>query len=464
MEITQQREGDKTPSLNPLSFILGCNTPQEVAKAQLEVNVERDLPWLETKPQHDRALVIVAGGASLKTRWPEIMLHGADILSLNNSYSFLLDKGIIPDYWMLMDARKENVDFLRDKHKDVRHFVAAQCHPSIFEELKGFDTTLFLTIFPDTLELTSHIDKEKVRLAANAGTVGIKALSLAYALGYRKLFLYGYDSSYAEDEHHAYEQKLNDESKKIEVYLDDKKYITTATLANQATDFCAFTRALTEAYGFEITLCCDGLLPDMVAYCNKLGEVPLEDRERKKYEEMWKFDLYRKDAPGEGMVDEAIKALGLKSGDSVIDFGCGTGRASQKMLDSGLNVTSVDFASNCMDADVKLNFVNACLWDLPEMQADYGYCTDVMEHIPMEKVLLVLQGIRDRCSKGAFFNIATRPDMLGGLIGRKLHMTVIAKEDWLKILQKYWPSIEMRPHINDKEVTFICLTEENKNG
>ncbi len=436
--------------LRPIEFIPGCNTAPEVTRAQLLINIERDLPWLETQEPKKKALSIIGGGASLK-HYVDFIDLDTDIMALNNSYAFLMERGVEPDYYMLLDAREENVDFLRTPAKKTKHLIAAQCHPSVFDALEGYDTTLYITTLPDVLELTKHIDKPKIQIAGGVGTVGIKALCMAYALGYRELYLYGYDSSYEDGAHHAFPQALNDNTSTIDIYLNGKKYVTSPTMAHQAAEFCSLAQGMVKHYGFDINLRCSGLLPDLVAYSNAEGEIPLEDRERAKYEQIWTHDVYRKTAPGESMVDMAVELLDMKQGQSVIDFGCGTGRASAKLLAMGYDVLSIDHAANCVDAGIALNFKQACLWDLPDVTADIGYCTDVMEHIPMEKVGAVLAGIA-RTTKKAFFNIATRDDSLGSLIGKKLHMTVIPASDWLKLMQGYWSSVRMVE--NEGEVIF----------
>lgn len=448
----------KTSGLSPITFIPGCNTPADVTRSQLIENVERDIPWLELEPLKDRPLVIVAGGPSLKERWFEIESHGGDILALNNAYNFLLDKGIDPDYFMLLDARADNVDFLRSPCKKTRHYIAAQCHPCVFDALTGYDTRLFLTILPDTLELTAHINKPKHRIAGAVGTVGIKALPLAYALGYRELHLYGYDSSYRNSEHHAFVQKLNDTSKVIDVYLNGKRYVTTPTLAHQVSEFCEFAAGMTRM-GFDINLHCDGLLPDMVTFSNQEGEKPIELREREKYEQVWKHSEYRRQAPGERYISLAVQLLGAKRGETIIDFGCGTGRAAQRLQDMGYCVTGVDFAANCLDEGITVPLVQACLWDMPVIKAKFGFCTDVMEHIPNERVEEVLKQISERCSS-AFFNISTGSDNMGALIGKTLHLTVMNAANWEKLLIKYWGCVETT--VNDGSVIFVVRNPKQR--
>ena len=436
-------------NLHPITFIPGANCPAEQIQTQLRQNVRRDIPWLAMEPEKEAPLAIVAGGPSLKRRWPELYRY-TDVLALNGAYRFLLERDVVPKYFMMLDARKENLSFLQHPCHQTRHFLAAQCHPECFDALQAYDTTLYLTVLPGTLEAVEGINKPRVQIAGTVGTVGIKALCLAYALGYREVHLFGYDSSY-EDSHHAFEQRLNDDTPTIDIHLEGKRYITAPTFAHQAAEFCEFAAGLSRDHGMSIELHCDGLLPHMVDYSNRMGETPLELREKAKYQEIWTHDAYRKDAPGESFVYRAVKALHMYEGDTVIDYGCGTGRGAKRFQDFGMQVTGVDFAPNALETEIP--FIESCLWDLPDIESDFAYCTDVMEHIPPEKVPDVIEGIAKRTSRGAFFNIATREDNLGRLIGRKLHMTVMTAEAWRQVLARYW-DVEMTE--TEGEATFVC--------
>jgi hypothetical protein len=410
------------------------------------------LKWLEEEPLKDVPLVIVAGGPSLKYQWIEITRHGGHVLALNNTYAFLRERDIEPEYFMLLDARRENMEFVRNPSPNTRHFLSAQCDPDIVNSLDN------VTLYFSHEENAKKIPGKKVMLSAPAGTVGMKALSLGFALGYREFHLYGYDSSYA-DTHHAYPQPLNDGANTVEVFIEPggKKYVTTPSLASQATEFIPFVRDLMQL-GCSFELHCSGLLPDLVAASNARGEIPLIDRERAKYEEIWSRENYGEFAPGEHFVDLAIWELGIKPGDSVIDYGCGSGKAATMFQRHGMNTTGIDFAMNCVHPGAEFSvFLVACLWELPDVQADWAYCTDVMEHIPSEKVNDVLRGIAKRTRKGAFFNIATRDDVMGGMIGKRLHMTVLTAEAWLDLLSQYW-SVEMTA--GDGEVYFICTPKQ----
>lgn len=428
--------------LHPLRFEPGCNTPADVIRWQFRQNIERDVHWLKQGEPKNRPLAIVAGGPSLNDYWQELVALDADVMALNGAYQFMLDRWKAPEYFMLLDARPQNVDFVRRTDEDTVHLIAAQCHPDIFDALLGDKVVLYLTTLDYAREDTAHIDKPKTLIAGSVGTVGFKALCMAYALGYRELHLFGYDSSYAQT-HHAFPQPLNDNVNTIDVHLSDgRQFITTPSFAHQAAEFPWFASGMVRHYGMQIDLHCKGLLPALVEIANMEGETPIEERERAKYVTMWNSPMYRKMAPGEGQIDDAARLLGMKPGDSVIDFGCGTGRGAQALQDKGFKVTAVDFAPNCLDEGITVPFVQGCLWDLPDIRADWGYCTDVMEHIPTEKVGDVLKSIAERV-KGCYFAIATRDDSLGWIAGKKLHLSILQPAQWRQLLGAHWKNIDI---------------------
>ena len=160
-----------------------------------------------------------------------------------------------------------------------------------------------------------------------------------------------------------------------------------------------------------------------------------------KYGRLWEMPQYRQYAPGEDLATLFLSQAKPRRSASVIDFGCGTGRGALMLsLIGGLRVTMVDFVGNCLDLDVRnivqsqpdrLQFVKADLEVGVPLAAEYGFCTDVMEHIPPDKVDLVLNNIL-RSAQHVFFSIATQDDALGKLIGEPLHLTVRPYTWWLE--------------------------------
>jgi hypothetical protein len=159
------------------------------------------------------------------------------------------------------------------------------------------------------------------------------------------------------------------------------------------------------------------------------------------YEEMWKRPEYRVVAPGEDVAQLFASIARPPKGATLVDLGCGTGRGGLALaVFAELNVTMVDFASNSLDEDIlpileaqphAIRFVQADLTKSVPVKAEYGYCTDVMEHIPPADVDAVLNNCL-MAAEHVFFQISTVDDVCGALIGHPLHLSVHPYEWWLK--------------------------------
>jgi len=166
--------------------------------------------------------------------------------------------------------------------------------------------------------------------------------------------------------------------------------------------------------------------------------------EQEKYQKMWEFPQYRQVAPGEDVAQLFLQIAKPRHDAEVIDFGAGTGRGALSLaFFGGLRVKMLDFAANCLDEDVRnatqsqperMSFVQHDLMKEVPFSAEYGYCTDVMEHIPPDDVDTVLMNVL-RAAQHVFFQISCVDDVCGKLIGAPLHLTVKPHDWWLKKFQ-----------------------------
>jgi len=168
------------------------------------------------------------------------------------------------------------------------------------------------------------------------------------------------------------------------------------------------------------------------------------------YQKCWNIPEYRKWSPGEGCVEQFLEAIDRDELKTLIDFGCGTGRAGYKLWQDGqFDVTLMDFAWNCLDANIKeridgsnpvqgLTFVEHDITKKTALKADYGYCCDVMEHIPEDQVDDVLETILTAATD-VFFQICTTKDHFGNHpdINHPLHVCVHGYQWWLKKLMRH---------------------------
>src|SRR5690606_21276672 len=123
------------------------NNEVSVILSRVERNIKRDVPWF-TPGETRHSAVTVGGGPSLKdslTKLRQVQDRKGDIFALNNAHDFLIERGIIPKYQVLLDSRQDNVAFVQSPRKDVTYLVSASCHPDMFDALSGYNVMLWLT-------------------------------------------------------------------------------------------------------------------------------------------------------------------------------------------------------------------------------------------------------------------------------------------------------------------------------
>ena len=202
-----------------------------------------------------------------------------------------------------------------------------------------------------------------------------------------------------------------------------------------------------------------------VAVSKEFVEKIVGTEEKRKYVKCWGVDDYRKYSPGEHLVDLFLETAKPADGATLVDWGCGTGRAAKRLSEAGMDVTMLDFADNCLDSDVKealsdnLRFIEQ---DLSEpglnYPSEYGFCTDMLEHIPEEDIDTVLDNILNN-SQHVFFQISTVPDGFGAhpqivKDGERehLHLTVWDYQKWLR---KFVEKSVVIHHSNDLQDSVI---------
>lgn len=161
-------------------------------------------------------------------------------------------------------------------------------------------------------------------------------------------------------------------------------------------------------------------------------------QEREKYERVWAHKDYHSHSPGERLAKVFLKQVPWDKGDTLIDLGCGTARASREFVKAGLQVYLLDHV-NAVDPSIHLPFIEANLWDMPILTPfDWFYCCDVMEHIPPEKIDAVLDNVWAIGKRGGFFQIAMFEDNRWGEV---LHLTIESSGWWAAKLAARWNKI-----------------------
>jgi len=444
IQMEYQNPDASAPLFVPVLVI--SNTPDEILAENIRINSAKDLPWLKSCPAHDGVAVMIGGGPSIKDEIETIchlmMEKDVAVFAMNAASHYLHAEGIPVDYQCIVDAKPESKDLIDPMAEN--HIFASQVNP---ETMDSIDSPIVCHL--EIGEVEQFFPPEKRAkggyvLLGGGAAVGNSALCMAYALGFREFHIFGYDSCHKEGKSHAYPQDMNLFIPTTEVTWAGKKFTASVAMKAQAERF-QFTSKALKNRGCKLHVYGEGLLQTM--YYAK----PEDLTEKEKYQLMWEFDTYREHSPGEKVAELFLNLF--EPHGTIIDFGCGTGRAGIIFVENGLDTLLVDFASNCRDEEAQvIPFVE---WDLTNpmpFQSDYGYCTDVMEHIPPEDVEKVIKNILNSAGK-VFFQISTVQDEMGEAIDQPLHLTVMPHEWWKEIFSEY--SIEWEQKLPEASIFYV---------
>lgn len=236
-----------------------CVAPDEELFSHIRENCAFTQRWAKNVSAHEGAAVIVGGGPSLRSRIDGIRKRqalGQTIFALNGAARFLNESGVVPDYQVMLDPQA----FVKDLIAPAKtYLVASQCHPDV---LKAVPNAILwhLAVEGAQEQLPEHADD--YCLVGGGVTVGLSSLCLVYSMGFRKLHLYGFDSSF-ENQGHAYGSPMSAASHGVRVMLGSRRFVSTLTLIRQAQDFPRVCDDLIDR-GCLITVDCDGLLRAIV--------------------------------------------------------------------------------------------------------------------------------------------------------------------------------------------------------
>lgn len=252
-------EGGASASPTPLrieGFISSLNYPTGKMAEQAKANARKGLPWIDQAEPHDRTMILVGGGPSLRENMLSLRMEEGDVFAMNGTHDYLVNAGITPHGMIILDSRPDNARFVSDPQDGTTYYVSAVCHEDVLSALEGHDVKLWA----NTSEATEGVGSP---ITINGGsTVGLKAMCLGYALGYRKFSLYGYDSCYRLDDGHAYPQNLNDGETINETWVGGRKFFCAPWMAKQGSEFIHTVKTF-QAAGCHITLTGDGLIPEI---------------------------------------------------------------------------------------------------------------------------------------------------------------------------------------------------------
>jgi hypothetical protein len=415
--------------LIPLQIEAVCNTREAIIIAQIQSAMARELPTVDISTEiQSKPLILFGSGPSAFHYFDELPQIEYDILAMNGSYKALLQRNIVPKYFAMLDARPENVNFLDDIRPETTVFLASQVHPDCYEKLKDHPNLKMFHL--NTTACREIVKGTAMFLGSSAGTVGMTSLSIAGLLGYRHLILIGFDSSMEPKtgRSHLLFQPQNADQLCMRVWLEDREYWTTPTLAQQVQDFFGWASALHRSFpGMAIDAFGEGLFYDWIVTNQAAGPATRES-EALKYKECYGDDRYGMPTYRRNLIRDV---LAVTPGHTLLDVGTGRGETLEEADALGKNPMGTETVDDLLNERV----IRALLPELPfpDKSMDIVTCFEVLEHLlPAD----VEPGIRElvRVAKGHIVvSVCEAPHVVGGV---NLHPSAMPREKWEELLRK----------------------------
>ena len=231
----------------PLKITGKCVAEDETLFANMDAAIARGYPQIkEAQPAKTGAILLVASAPSVKGQLElikKMKAAGSPIVAIKGAHDWLIDNGVIPDYALAIDPQEHRIAFYKPQ-PSVHYMIASQCHPAMFDNLDGYQVTLWHPY------VKKGQDRPKNCMLIGGGTTsGLRAISLFYVLGYRQFELFGFDSCNDGELLRVNGEGLKEGDKLIEVKIDSQGetfYCNTA-MALQAEHFQTYYDYLPDA-------------------------------------------------------------------------------------------------------------------------------------------------------------------------------------------------------------------------
>lgn len=289
MNFEIQSEFDPTKTI-PITFSpdCGCNVCDDDLLAQISNNIRRGLPQVQPHALNRNTALLVCGGPSLADTEKELVdevWRGGKLVAVNGAYQWCIDRNLRPAAAIMLDARKFNARFFETDVPTCKYLMASQCHPDAFDLVEDREVLIWHALGSGSDKEVALLDeyyfqqktddlpedRKKPRRHYHpitlGTTVGIRSISLLRMLGFQRIDIFGLDSCWMGDKHHAYAQKENDIDNRISVWLRPNHeiahhFICAPWHVKQADDFKTLLRERGDF--FQLSVRGKGLLATMM--------------------------------------------------------------------------------------------------------------------------------------------------------------------------------------------------------
>ena len=230
-------------------------------RANVQAALARNLPELSPGiVTHDGTMVIVGSGPSMPTFLEEIRTEraqGRPIFAVKGAHDYLCQHGLEPDLFLCVDPRdrSQQLSCVNDR---TLYLISSRCDAAMFEAVKGRKVMIV-----HTWSEAEHCKEYEGKLLIGGGTTsGLRAITVSYVLGFRKILLYGFDSCLDKDQATKRFTGEQVERHKIgDVIVNGRRFWTNGAMAQQANEFQDYYTVMPD---IQIEAKGDGLIAEIL--------------------------------------------------------------------------------------------------------------------------------------------------------------------------------------------------------
>jgi predicted SAM-dependent methyltransferase len=230
------------------------SVPQPDLLENIQTNINTIPKWLKRARVHTGKAIIASAGPSIRTHLEELknrQKEGATIFCVKHSLPILLEYGIKPEFCVILDPRPLDgtsthgivrKDLFKDVPPETTMLVASMTNRDVTKHLldRGVNVVGWHALANG---IDRFISTGKIDLIIAGGTCSaMRAINVAYNLGFREVELVGFDCSQEEgwkpDPKDLQSTDERNRPKYIEIFYKDanKKFYSTGELVAQAQD------------------------------------------------------------------------------------------------------------------------------------------------------------------------------------------------------------------------------------
>lgn len=243
--------------LAPVNWGGNAACPPSVFRRYLLANLERGLGEIDPKGLRSGPLYIVASGPSLEDTWLELIERPGEIWALNAAFDWLCRKGIRPDYGVVLAPEDGILNYFQEVERGDKFLCGSMTHPKLIDRMidRGGGVKLWHVASPGEWDLPIP----KTNVIYGAGTIGSRAIDLAWVMGFRDVHILGMDACISLDGRVAVDRPLDDSLRALirTFMVGGRAFVAMPSHARQVEDFASVIRPLKD---LEVTLYGDGML------------------------------------------------------------------------------------------------------------------------------------------------------------------------------------------------------------